>query len=139
MINAKEKIIPGDIRKCKVPESSEVAALVAGEQYVKLDIILRCRSECDSSGFEKLELINLGHRMHNSLAYSLLFQYGKYGWRCVLKHKDSKENSKKVSPMNFCPRLLLRQTCDFNVLFHSGRLFQQYSCEIFVKVDWKRL
>ena len=57
----------------------------------------------------------------------------------MLKHKDSKENSKKVSSKKFYSRLLFQRTCDFNVLLYSGRLFQQYLCEMFVKVDSERL
>ena len=53
VIYAHEKTIPGHVRKYNVPEASEVAALVVGEQHGKLDIVLkRC------SRFEKLELIN---------------------------------------------------------------------------------
>ena len=110
-----------------------------GEQHGKLYIVLRRQSEFDVNGFEKLMLINLGHRMHEPLAYLLLFPYGKDGWRCALKHKDSKGNSKKISTMKFYSRLLFQRTCDFNDLIYSGRLFQQYSCEIFLKVDSERL
>ena len=53
--------------------------------------------------------------------------------------KDSRGNSKKVSPIKFYSRLLFEQACDFNVLLHSGRLFQQYLCEMFVKVISERL
>ena len=45
----------------------------------------------------------------------------------------------KVSPMKFYSRLLYQRTCDFNVLIHSGRLYQQYLCEMFVKVETERL
>ena len=41
--------------------------------------------------------------------------------------------------MKFYSRLLFERTFDLNVLFYSGRLFQQYLCEMFVKVDSERL
>ena len=84
-------------------------------------------------------MINLGHRMYGPLAYPLLFPYGKDGWHYALEHKDSKVNSKKVSLMKLYSCLLFQRTCDFNVLLHSGRLFQQYLCEMFGKVDSERL
>ena len=46
---------------------------------------------------------------------------------------------RKVSPLKFYSRLLFQRTCDFNVLLYSGRLFQQYLCEMFVKVESERL
>ena len=126
VIHAHEKAIPGQVRKYNVPEASELAASVVGEQHVKLDIVLKRRCEFDENGFEKLELINLGHRMYDPLAYPLLIPYRKGGWHCALKHKDSKGNSKKVSPMKFYSRLLFERTSDFNVLLYSGTLFQQF-------------
>ncbi len=40
--------------------------------------------------------------------------------------------------MKFYSRLLHKRKCDFNVLIHSGRLFQHYLCEMFVKVESER-
>ena len=77
--------------------------------------------------------------MYDPLAYKLLFPWGKDGWDCAQKQKDSKGNSRKVSPMKFYSLLLFQRTCDFNVLFHPLRLFQNYLCYIFVKVDSERL
>ena len=139
VIHPHEKTIPAHVRKYNVPEASEVAALIVGEQHGKLDIVMKRCSEFDENRFKKLELINLGHLMYDPLGYPLLFSYGKEGWHCALKHKDSKGNSKKFSRMKFYSRLLIERTCDFNFLIYSGRLFQQHLCEMLVKVDSGRL
>ena len=88
VIHAHQKTMPGHIRKCNVPEASEVAALVLGQQHGKLDIILRRRSEFDVDGYEKLDFINLGNRMHDPLAFPLIFPRGNDGWHFELKHVD---------------------------------------------------
>ena len=67
MIYAHEKTAPVHVRKYNVPEASEVAALFVPEEHRKIEIFLRCRSEFDANGSEKLELINLGHRLYNHL------------------------------------------------------------------------
>ena len=54
-----------------------MAASVVGEQHGKLDIVLKPRIEFDANRFEKLELINLRHRMYDPLAYPLLSTRGK--------------------------------------------------------------
>ena len=123
VIHAHKKTKLGHVRMYNVPEASEVAALVVGEQHGKLDIVLRRRSEFDENGLEKLQFINLGHRMYEPLAYQLLLPHGKGGWHCALKHNDSKGNSKKVSLMKFYSRLLFKRICDFNILIQSGMLF----------------
>ena len=139
VIYAHEKAIPGCIRKYNVPEASEVAASAVGEQHGKLDIVLKPRIEFDANRFEKLELMNLRHRMYDPLAYPLLSPRGKEGWYCAIEVKDSRGNSKKFSLRKFYSRLLFEQACDFNVLLHSGRLFQQYLCEMFVNAISERL
>ena len=139
VIHAHEKTMPGHVRKYNVPEANEVAALVVGEQYGKLDIVLRRRSEYDENGFEKLDYINLGHRMYDPLAYPLLFPYGSDGWHCMLRYKDAKGKFQKVSPMKFYSQFLFERSNDFNIIIHCGRLFQQYLCEMFVKVESERL
>ena len=55
-------------------------------------LVLRRRREYDANGFEKLEFINLVHRMYGPLAHPLPFSYGKDGWHSTLEHKDSKDN-----------------------------------------------
>lgn len=73
--------------------------------------------------------------MYDTLAYFFIFPYGNDEWHCALEYNDSKGNLKNVSPMKFYSRLLFRRTCDFNILLRSGRFFQQYLCELFVKVE----
>ena len=52
-------------------------ALVVGELHGKLDIVLRGRGEFDVNGFEKLELINLGHRSMTLLLAHYYFHMEK--------------------------------------------------------------
>ena len=139
VIHANEKAMPGHIRKCNVPEASEVAALIVGQQHGKIDIALRRRSEYDANGFGKLNSINLSHRMYGPLAYPLLFPYVKDGWHIMVKHNDSRGNLQKFSPKKFHSRLLFESISDFNPLLNYGRLFQQYLCEMFIKVETERI
>ena len=81
----------------------------------------------------------MGHRMYDPLCYLLLFPDGKDGWHSKQSYGDSKGKMQKMTPLKFYARLLFQRECDFNILLHSGRLFQQYLCEMFVKVEWERL
>ena len=139
VMHAHERRQPGHTRKYNLPESSEFAAMVVGEQYGKMDIVLTHRGQIDKNGNEKLDFIHLGHRMYDPLAYPLIFPYGSDGWHSKLRYLDSKDRFQKVSPLKFYCRLLYQRNCDFNTLIHSGRLFQQFLCEIFVKVESETL
>ena len=131
--------MPGHVRKYNVPEASEVATLVVDEQHREIDIVSRNSSEYDANGFEKLEFINIVHRIYHLLAYPSLFPYRNEGWSYTLKHNDLKENLLAVSPKKFYSRLLYQNPCDFNIMIYYGRIFQQYFREMFVKVESKTL
>ncbi len=51
--HAQERNLPGHARKYNLPETSEVAALILGEQYGKLDMVLSHRGKIDKDGNEK--------------------------------------------------------------------------------------
>ena len=75
-MHAHERRQSGHVRKHNLPEASEVAALIIGEQYGKIDIVLRYRGQIDKNGNEKLDFIHLGNRMYDPVVYRLTFPYG---------------------------------------------------------------
>ena len=50
VIHAHAKNQPGHERKYNIPEALEVAVLIFGEQYAKLDIVLRRRGQLQKDG-----------------------------------------------------------------------------------------
>ncbi len=129
MIRTHERTKTGHDRKYNVPEESEVAALIVGEQYDTLDFVQRRRGRIVANGFEKLDVIRQGDRKYDSLCYSLLWPHGNGGWHFKLTHLDSKGKHQKLTSIKFCSRLLFQRECDFNILIYFGRLFQQYLCK----------
>ena len=57
----------------------------------------------------------------------------------MLRYLDSKGKLQIFSPMKSYSHLLYQRTCYFNVLIDSSRLYQQYLCEMFVKVECEKL
>ena len=84
VIHAHEKTKPGHERKYNVPEASEVAALIVGEQYGALDIVLRRRGSLNDNCIEKLDIIRIVNCMFDSLSYPLLFPDDNEGWHSKL-------------------------------------------------------
>ena len=116
-----------------------MAALIVCEQYGALDIVLRRRGQLDANGLEKIHFIRMRNRMYDPLCYPLLFPYGSDGWHSKLAYEDSKGKQKRFTALKFYSRLLFQRDCHFNVLLYSGRLFQQYLCEMFAKVECEQL
>ncbi len=100
VIHAHSKVVPGRVRKHNVPEASEAAALIVGEHHGKLEIVPRSHGSLNRNRGENLQLIHLGNKMYDPLAYLLLFPYGSEGRHPLLRHKDSKGKLLKVSLMN---------------------------------------
>ena len=73
------------------------------------------------------------------LCYPLLRPYGDPGWHSNMeKHQLPGRKSTKITQLEYY-RYLLAVRNDFNVLHHSGKLFQQYVVDIFVRVEQFRL
>ena len=77
-MHAHESCQPGHTRKYNLPESSEIAPLIAGEQYGKMNIVFKLRGQINKNGNEKLDFIHLVQRTYGLLPHPLIFPYGSY-------------------------------------------------------------
>ncbi|GBM92835.1 hypothetical protein AVEN_222034-1 [Araneus ventricosus] len=74
------------------------------------------------------------------LVYPLLFPRGELGWNINMKHSEEGRLSKytRVTELQFYVyRLAVRS--DFSIIHHSGKLFQQYIVDAYVKTEGSRL
>ncbi len=85
-----------------------------------------------------METIRLGNRMYDPFCCSLILPYSNDGCHSKLMHLGQRGRQQNVTTFKFCTRLLFERGNDFNILIHSGRLLQQYVCEMFVKVGCER-
>ena len=139
ILHAHERTKSQHARKYNIPESSEVAALIVGEQHGPLDIILRRKADFNSNGLEKLDKISIGHRLRDPLCYPLLFFDGCGGWNSKLTYVTKKGKREKVSPMMFYSRLFYERKGEFNTILRGGRLLQQFLCEAAYTMEAERL
>ena len=95
VIHAHERTKTGHERKYNVPEASEIAALIIGEQYGALEIVLRRKGHLNVNGHEKLDMIRLVNHMYDRLCYPLRFPFGNDGWHSKLMHLDKKGSFRK--------------------------------------------
>ena len=140
VLHAHERIRPGHERKYNMPESSEVAALIVGEQHGPLDIVLRRKAQLTSNGEEKLDVISVGNRLRDPLCYPLIFFDGSGGWHSKLYYEvTSSGKMEKITPKLFYSRLIFEREGEFNIILRCGRLFQQFLCEAAYTMEAERL
>ena len=117
VLHAHERTRPGHERKYTIPESSEVAALIVGEQHGALDIVLRRKAQLTSNGEEKLDVISVGNRLRDPLCYPLIFFDGSSGWHSKLFYQvANSEKTEKITPKLFYSRLFFDRKGQFKTL-----------------------
>ncbi|GBN15498.1 hypothetical protein AVEN_64871-1 [Araneus ventricosus] len=126
-----------DLRRCNQPTSkTEIAAIFvgdSGEPPANRDIcIYPMGNSCKN--------ISPLNQCCDSMVYLLLFSRGELGWDINMKHSEEGRSSKytRVTQLQFYAyRLAMRS--DFSILHHSGKLFQQYIVDAYVKTEGSRL
>ncbi len=119
-------------RRYNAPVAYEVAGIVIGSDadHIHRNDIL------NDNGNETMQRISASHRNYDALCYPLLFPDGQDGWYIGLQcTKPGSNNQKKASPMmDYQPFLLKRKNC-FPLILLSGRLFQMFLVDMYVKIE----
>ena len=142
-----------DNRRYNNPTASEIGVLIVGGddegdcEPKNRDIVLRLKGSDNA-----LSRINEIHQHFDPLQYVLMFPHGDSGWHCELRSYDSEElapstdlNSVLIMQY-YSSRLMIRpvQGCSLpkkkQVSLHSfGKLFHQYTVDMYAKVEQERL
>ncbi|XP_059221537.1 uncharacterized protein LOC131996104 [Stomoxys calcitrans] len=130
------KVPVGEHRgRYNAPSTSEVAVVIAGQQFDKRDIVLRSRDD-------NLQKISELHRSYDSLQYPLMLCRGEDGYTINVPQVDPTSSAplrKTVSCMNYyCYRIMTRQN-NFNSLLRYGMLTNQYFVDQYAKIESERL
>ena len=123
------------IGRYNAPSTSEVAVVIAGQQFDKRDIVLRSRDD-------RLQKISELHRSYDTLQYPLILCRGEDGYSINICQSDPVSGAplpKTVSCMNYyCYRIMLRNNY-FNPLLRYGMLLNQYLVDQYAKIESERL
>ena len=113
-----------------LPTCQEVALIGLDERPAKGDIQIQLRG----GGVKHISDCN---ENYDPLHYVLLFPRGEKGWSFHL----TKRNGKSLTPVKFYRYLLMfrDESKYFNSILRSGRLFQEFCCTQFFKVERQRL
>ena len=119
-----------DSRRYNLPGEPEVACVIADSTAGKSrDIAIAMKG----GGFFS---IHESHPYYDPLAYALIHPRGEHGWRFPIPHT---RGGRKVTPQQFASyRIMVRRDAT-NALRRFGRLFHQYLCDQWSKVEQQRL
>lgn len=117
------------------PSTSEVAVVIAGQQFDKRYIVLHSR---DDNLQKKSEL----HRYYDSLQYPLMLCRGENGYAINISQVDPIGGIPLRKTMScfiyYCYRIMTRRN-NFNTLLRYGMLTNQYLVDQYAKIESERL
>ena len=122
-------------KKTLLPDISDVVVIAPGDQTERRDVVLYKSKDAHPTGNDSVRIHEL-HKSYDPTAYVLLFPFGDDGYSIP---PQLKENLKPLTAMDFYSfHLMVRNSC-FNTIHRSGRLYQEYVCDMYSKVEGARL
>ena len=130
VIKAKGSI--GAKKKKQKPSVQDVVVIAPGEQTEKRDVVLY-RSQQDHPSKNDTVRIDENHFMYDPTAYPLILPFGDDGYSI-----DQTYDKKRLTALQFY-RYHMQVRCTFNTLLKSRRLYQEWLCDMWSKIEGSRL
>ncbi len=130
------------VRPYNLPANGVIAAIVirnVAKSAKKNDIVLERKSVADENSFEKRFKINQTNQAYDPSRYPLLFLKRQNGWHFEVKLKNSYDKLGKATALCFYQKLFFEREGEVPSLLLSRDLFQQFFCDIYVKMGGERL
>ena len=124
VIWADKRLTGEHVRRYNAQQSSEIAVLMENEEAGHLDIVIEMRND------GSLKKINYLHRAYDPMQYPIIFPHGTDGYNLFI---SSGTIAKVTQVQYYCFHMQVRSA--FNHLLFCARLFQQWCCEMFSKVE----
>ena len=130
VIKAKGSI--GAKKRKQNPSVQDVVVVAPGEQTEPRDVVLY-RTQADHPGRNDTVHIDENHYMYDPSAYPLILPFGDDGFSI-----DHSYEKKKLTALEFY-RYHMQVRCGFNTLLKSRRLYQEWLCDMWSKIEGSRL
>uniref|UniRef100_A0A914V163 Helitron helicase-like domain-containing protein n=1 Tax=Plectus sambesii TaxID=2011161 RepID=A0A914V163_9BILA len=122
-----------DRRRYNILRANEIAAIIVDEggdgEVPSHEIAVHLREG-------QLRVIPVTSTECDPMVYPLLFPHGEMGWHPNMKNTQGERN---ISMLQFYSFRIAQWLNKFNPIVHSGKLFQQYLVDAYVKVEETRL
>ncbi|XP_019225656.1 PREDICTED: uncharacterized protein LOC109207229 [Nicotiana attenuata] len=130
-----------DQRVYYMPTTIEIAAIWVDEYDGSVIHALHLQIYTHS---DRTQRVNYYFGCYDPLQYPLLFPHGQSGWHCGTKKLPKPENIPRSRTLEFeqLPNIksfTSMRNDDEDEILHTGRLFQQYSVDEYIKLETQRL
>ena len=125
----------------KYPTTKDVAIIIPNradnDRKNPRDVVLHKNQESNPTGTRTVRISSL-HKAYDPTAYPILFPTGNYGFDLECPNTDS---GKKVNTLKFYQYKLMERLPDPRkaTIHNCGRLFQEYLCDMYSKIEEERL
>ncbi len=140
-----------DPRRFNLPTGNDIAIVIPQFNIDKptyRDVVLYKTAEDHPRGHTTVRIHEM-HPMYDPTAYPLLFIFGDKGYdyetykpdssNSATQDKDQPSKVVKVTTRKFYRYRFMERDGLFNILHHSGRLFQQYMTDMWCKIEKEQL
>eukprot|EP00571_Detonula_confervacea_P014553 CAMPEP_0172308584 /NCGR_PEP_ID=MMETSP1058-20130122/9127_1 /TAXON_ID=83371 /ORGANISM="Detonula confervacea, Strain CCMP 353" /LENGTH=520 /DNA_ID=CAMNT_0013021029 /DNA_START=96 /DNA_END=1655 /DNA_ORIENTATION=- len=118
------------------PTIHEIAILLPDRELPNAKRSIICQVRDPSPDTNNLQFISDGHRSYEPLSYVLLFPFGTDGHYYDMKSKAPEH--KKVSVVAYTRYHMMERKDEINILHRAGRLFQEWLCDNYERVESQR-
>jgi PIF1-like helicase/Helitron helicase-like domain at N-terminus len=136
VIRADKKPAGEHARRFNEPVTNEVAAVIAGNEFDKRDIVLEKQNG-------QLQRVSETHRSYDALQYPLIFCEGEDGYDISIAQTDPKTgltvDRKTVSAMDFYAYRIMVRFGAVNHILRCRQLFHQFVVDMYAKIESERL
>ena len=122
-------------KKSFLPDIADVVVIAPGDQTEKRDVVLYKSKSCHPKENDTVHIDEL-HKSYDPTAYVLLFPKGDDGYSIP---PPLKRNNRALTAMDFYSFYLMVRQSSFNPVHRAGRLYQEYICDMYSKVESGRL
>jgi Helitron helicase-like domain at N-terminus len=129
-----------DQRRYNAPTMAEVSVVFVGDDGgVPTNIDLKVYPNNPN----QTTILNKNSRHVDPMTFPLLFPTGEFGWTINMKQANPTARHQNITPIQFYAYKRAIRPNDFNAMFYSNKLFQQYAVHTFIiaesnRLDWLR-
>ncbi|XP_043242049.1 uncharacterized protein LOC122391808 [Amphibalanus amphitrite] len=125
-------------RRYNRAEGFREVSILMDEEPVHQDIVLRRRAGAEGP---VLQTINETHRAFEALHFILLLPWGTDGWQPALRQaeRNGRGDVRALTLLQFYAHRLQERPGVDDSLHRAGRLFQEFACMAFARVETQRL
>ena len=126
-----------DPQRYNLPTGSDIAVIILTDSNDVLSTrdVVSYKNATHHPNGKSLMRIDVQHPMYDPLTYVLMFPFGDKGWELEGYHLQNRRHQNSFAMQCYKYRLMVCGEDTFNTIHRMGRLFQQYTVDMYTKIE----